>query len=389
MASYCEKEEDQFFDSRDEITSVSDASSDASEFCSSSGRLDFNFEYEFWTRELKGVAERRSNFFKWMGLGFNSDEEDGDELQHTITEDFRIGLDRLRDKSDAVLANSDVENKSSSAPSLEWNGDVEMVAEDAVAEENPLMIRNLDDGTEFVVDELGKDGRLDLLREVGSNRLISIEEFQRNFCSSPLVQRFLRRGSDMVDRKKKVKRGWLQKLNFLTHEADRVNLKPREIKSKITGNSQKVRVTAYKKHTKELSLLQAGQEFPAHKGSILTMQFSPDGQFLASAGEDGVVRVWKVTEDDYLDGSDIQNSNTSSVYFSIDQSSKLAPLSFNKEKIDQMKRLRKSSESACVILPPKVFRILEKPVHEFCGHKGDVLALSWSRNGVSMTNFPL
>ncbi|MCD7462522.1 hypothetical protein HAX54_048701 [Datura stramonium] len=35
-----------------------------------------------------------------------------------------------------------------------------------------------------------------------------------------------------------------------------------------------------------------------------------------------------------------------------------------------MKVMRKSSESACVVLPPKLFRIMEKPVHEFCEHTG-------------------
>lgn len=386
MASYNESDEDQFLDSRDEITSVSDMSSD----CSSSGCTDVNYGYEFWTRKPAGVAERRTNFFKWMGLGFDSNQEDGDESADEIAEDFRIGLDRLRDQSDAVLANLDVDSKFLSARSFESNGGVEMVAEDVAAEEAfPLTIRNLDNGTKFVVDELDKDGMLGLLREVGSDRLVSIEEFQRSVGSSPLVQRFLRRDSDRVDRKKKVKKGWLEKLSILTHKADGAkifNSKPREMNSKITAGTQKVRLHSQKKNMKELSMLQAGQEFPAHEGSILTMKFSPDGQFLASAGEDGVIRVWKVTEDECSNGLDVQYRDPSCVYFSIDQSSKLAPLSFDKEKIDQIKMLRKSSESACVILPPKVFRILEKPVHEFCGHKGEVLALSWSKNGVSFTN---
>lgn len=386
MASCSETDEDQFLDSRDEITSVSDMGSD----CSSSGCADLNYGYEFWTRKPAGVAERRTNFFKWMGLGFDLNQGDGDEPADEIAEDFRIGLDRLRDKSDTVLANLDVDSKFLSARSFESNGGVEMVAEDVAAEEAfHLTIRNLDNGTKFVVDESDKDGMLGLLREVGSGRLVSIEEFQRSVGSSPLVQRFLRRDSDRVDRKKKVKKGWLEKLSIFTHKADGAktfNSKPREINSKITAGTQKVRLHSQKKNMKELSMLQAGQEFPAHDGSILTMKFSPDGQFLASAGEDGVIRVWKVTEDECSSGLDIQYRDPSGVYFSIDQSSKLAPLSFDKEKIDQIKMLRKSSESACVILPPKVFRILEKPVHEFCGHKGEVLALSWSKNGVSFTN---
>ncbi|KAF3637684.1 hypothetical protein FXO38_23617 [Capsicum annuum] len=56
----------------------------------------------------------------------------------------------------------------------------------------------------------------------------------------------------------------------------------------------------------------------------------------------------------------------------------------NIEKINGMKMMRKSSESACVVLPPKLFRIMEKPVHEFRGHMGEILALSWSKNGESV-----
>ncbi|CAI9271172.1 unnamed protein product [Lactuca saligna] len=59
--------------------------------------------------------------------------------------------------------------------------------------------------------------------------------------------------------------------------------------------------------------------------------------------------------------------------------SELAPV--NKEKSRKIKGFRKSSEVAFVILAPKVFKILEKPVHEFHGHGGEILSLSWSRKG--------
>ncbi|KAJ6393464.1 hypothetical protein OIU77_022839 [Salix suchowensis] len=43
-----------------------------------------------------------------------------------------------------------------------------------------------------------------------------------------------------------------------------------------------------------------------------------------------------------------------------------------------MKR-RGTSDSTCVVVPPKVFRVLEKSLHEFEGHNGEVLDLSWSK----------
>ena len=49
---------------------------------------------------------------------------------------------------------------------------------------------------------------------------------------------------------------------------------------------KRVRVHPCSKSSKELSSLYCGQEFVAHEGSILTMKFSLDGQFLATAGED-------------------------------------------------------------------------------------------------------
>ncbi|PIN25349.1 WD40 repeat-containing protein [Handroanthus impetiginosus] len=379
MDSYSETEEDQFFDSRDDISSVSDLGSDCSEGCLISG-----LGYDYWTKNPESVNERREKFLKIMGLDSDWRRIGDDEEEDLRHEEMERDMDRLRDDGETVLANLDSEQKFFSSRSLPSFGsrDAADLVEDSSAEE--WKIKNLDDGTEFVVDEVAEDGTLAALREVGSDRMISFDEFQKTLGSSDLVQQLLRKdlkGFNMVDSKKKMKSNWLQRFSAVTHIADKTKGlldKPNEINSKTT---RRVHDHVSRKHSKELSSLHTGQEFHAHEGSILTMKFSPDGRYLASAGVDGVVRVWKVFEDDIVNKLNAQDIDPSCLYFSLNHSSKLTPLDVAKEKIGSAKSLRRSTESSCVVLPPKVFQLSEKPLHEFHGHNGEVLALSWSKNG--------
>ncbi|VFQ67938.1 unnamed protein product [Cuscuta campestris] len=335
-------DKDCFFDSRDEISSVS--GSECSEPClSSSARNDTGAsDYEIWTKNLESVDVRRSRLLNWMGLSSDSGVADRDESNC----DFEITVDdRVSDNCDTVLANTE------SADDFFCGRDEDLEC-----------VRDDDQG----------------FRRAAGSSLSS---------SSSLVQKLLRRdssgGSDnAATTKKKLKTSWLQKL---IEEKSRKMIKSG--RSKSGCGLEKVRVHTHKKDSKELSSLHTGQEFHAHKGSILTMKFSPDGEHLASAGTDGVVRVWKVVASEAPKNLSHQDVDPSSLYFSMSDLSKLTSLDLDKEKkIGQAKRFKKSSESACVILPPKVFRILEQPVHEFCGHLDEVLALSWSRNGFLLSS---
>ncbi|KAG8374555.1 hypothetical protein BUALT_Bualt10G0007600 [Buddleja alternifolia] len=389
MGSYSEAEEDKFFDTREDVSSVSDLASDCSEDFLSSGLESCAIGYDFWTKKPDSVDERRGKFLKLMGLNSDWHKTEGDE-DEDIYHEMKNAVDRLRDNGQAELANLDSEQQFFSSRSLQSFRSYDstgLVEEGSVEENLKWKIKNLDNGTEFVMDELvDEEDALTTLREMGSNKMISLDEFQNTLGSSSLVRKLLKKdskGLSIADSKKKMKNNWLQRFNAVTHIADKAKGfldKPNEINSKTGSNTRRVRVHVCKKNTKELSSLYTGQEFPAHEGSILTMKFSVDGQYLASAGVDGVVRVWKVLEDDIVNKINAQDMDPSCLYFSLNHSSKLAPLDVAKEKTGQCKSSTRSSDSACVVLPPKVFQLSEKPLHEFHGHDGEVLALSWSKD---------
>lgn len=390
MGSYSESDEECFFDSREEITSVSDLGSDRNETYWGD---DCVLGYDFWNKYPESVDERRDRFLKWIGENSSWDRPDGQEQGDVITtNDSKMGADRIRDGGETVLANSDSQDScfsGRSSQSFQSNEALEL-DEDVRLH---WKIRNLDNGVEFVVDEFSQEGMLSQVREVGSNKLFTAEEFQRTLGPSPLVQKYLRRVPDGIDTvddaKTKTKRSWLQKLTVATHNKVKSmgdKAKRKESNLKPGTDIQRVRVHTCGKESKELSSLYTGQEFLAHEGSISTMKFSPCGQYLASAGKDGSVRIWRVIAEEIPNNLNAHDSDSSCLYFSLTHTSKIASLNDNKEKIRGSKMMRKTSESACVVLPPKIFRILEKPLHEFHGHRGEVLALSWSRNGYLLSS---
>ncbi|KAF5734957.1 hypothetical protein HS088_TW15G00456 [Tripterygium wilfordii] len=382
MGCRSEEEIDQFFDTREEISSVSDWDSDSTEESASKVGPVHGFGYELWTRKPESVIDRRRRFMGLMGLslGQNSDE-------------FQFEIDRITETSGAVLRTADSEDgflSSYSSPHLTEVRD--SLVNGALEDSLVYRIKNLDDGKEFVVDELGRDGMPVRLLEVGSNKSLSFEEFQNSFGPSPIVQQLFSRefneARDLVNAKKKEKRGWLRKLGVAACIVDR------QVEAGVMGSHfesteggrrmHKVRVHPCKKRSKELSSLYAVQELVAHEGSILTMKFSLDGRYLATGGEDGIVRVWKVIEDQRLDRLDIPDNDPSCMYFTMDQLSKINTVDTGKEKIDKIKR--KPSDSTFVVLPSKVFRISENPLHVFHGHSGDVLDISWSKRGFLLSS---
>ncbi|KAK7399066.1 hypothetical protein VNO78_10241 [Psophocarpus tetragonolobus] len=388
-----EEEEDQFYDTREELCSVSDGGSDCSESDESSSANNGHVtRYRVWAENLESVHQRRLNFLRWMGQESDLNYSmKGEELGNQP-----CGIDRITATSGAVLRTSlpVEEGLPLTSNQIVLNSLSDEASGSRENLENSLcMIRNLDDGTQYIVDKLGQDGTLSTLRVLGSNQLISLEEFQRNIGASSLVRTHLRRDTENTKLlgvgKRKMKRGWLRKLDSIAcfvHNHGHDETKCKDCDSVDRTGIQRVRVHSYRKRFKELSSLYTEQEFKAHKGIILTMKFSLDGKYLASGGEDGMVRVWKVVEDERSSELDILDNDPANIYFKINNFSCIAPLDVDKKKLVKTEKLRRSSEATCVIIPPKTFRISAKPLHEFQGHSGDILDLAWSKRGFLLSS---
>ncbi|KAA8540065.1 hypothetical protein F0562_026757 [Nyssa sinensis] len=402
-----DEEEYRFFDASEDIVSVPDCPESSDSNCGVDNWVLNSFEYGMWTRSPQSVQERRSKFLNWMGLDLDwIASESSTEVCSDVS---RVEIDRMTKNSETWLRNrifGDEFSLSQSSVSS-WSKDDSNSSEKL----SSILCRigNSDGVTECNVDELGLDGKeskqqvvgsgqlvmaekLDgkesKRQVVGSGQLVMAEKLDNTSGSSPPVQQVIQGDIEVagnsVGLMNRVKNRWLSRLRSMTCIADRQgragNLRTNGSDPIRGARVKRVKVRQCRKRSKELSALFIGQDIQAHEGSILTMKFSIEGQYLATAGEDGVVRVWKVVEDERSNEVDIPDTDPSCIYFTVNHLSELAPLIPEKEKMGVLKSLRKTADSACVIFPPKVFRILEKPLHEFCGHSGEILDLSWSSN---------
>lgn len=384
MGSFSEDEEYLFFDAKEDNSSVSDANSDifGSNSCSTNW-FPYNLHNNGRTGIPRSVEERRDNFLRWMGL--NADQIDRDSYAEMNGEIRGREFDRTRASSGAVLRTTSSGNESCSSWSLVscLTNSSSDVSGNLVTTENSTCI----DGKLGYITDCSSVEHFENMKEnhaadLGGDVLGEFKAPPLSPSSLQVIEREVKDANRLVGTTRRIKKGWVNSLCSMSCIVDREGLadKSKNGNTFLVSRVRRVKVRPCKKQLKELSALYMQQDIQAHEGAILTMKFSPDGQYLASAGEDGVLRVWKVVEDERAGALDIPEIDPSCFYFTVNHLSELKLLFVDKNK---MGNLRKTSDSACVIFPLKVFRILDRPIHEFHGHTDEILDLSWSKNNVS------
>uniref|UniRef100_A0A0A9BSK5 WD-repeat protein n=1 Tax=Arundo donax TaxID=35708 RepID=A0A0A9BSK5_ARUDO len=138
------------------------------------------------------------------------------------------------------------------------------------------------------------------------------------------------------------------------------------------------------------------QELAAHSGSVWCIDFSLDGRYLATAGEDRVIHVWEVSEGERKGELLVEASVTKengggcSPFLAVvgNGSPEIGALSLTcadggyveKKRRPRKQSNRKSVGSDHLVVPECVFGFRDKPLCSLLGHAADVLDLSWSKS---------
>ncbi|XP_050217520.1 uncharacterized protein LOC126668339 [Mercurialis annua] len=272
-----------------------------------------------------------------------------------------------------------------------------------------FLIKNLDTGKEFIVNEYDQDGMWNRVSDLQTGKQLTLEEFEKCVGHSPVVKELMRRenvsrmnGEVSGDERKITANSYLSKslrvskrrgaallknIKGVAHSMTMTGLKGSEkerethsptAESKSKSGWMKVRQTG--KSYKELSALHMCQEIQAHQGSIWSIKFSPDAKFLASGGEDRVIHIWEVQECEIMS---LNEGNLPQLhpFSNTPNLCEITPYSSEKKKKKKGSSSRKINPiPEYVHVSETVFSLSEKPVCSLAGHLDDVLDLSWSRS---------
>ncbi|PIA30656.1 hypothetical protein AQUCO_05400035v1, partial [Aquilegia coerulea] len=342
-------------------------------------------------------------------------------------------MERIRPFWTNLNPNCNKDLRDSSLVRVDGNGEECAVNSDCIGGGNHsdmfCKIKNLDNGKEFVVNEVREDGMWNKVREIDTGHQLTAEEFESCVGHSPIVQELMRRqnvenleakkdefevnenggtgGGDNGSKSKK-KVSWLktiknvasavtghwEKRNSVEWDSSSDKVGRRSSSGTEDGQNtsfhcpEKVRVRQYGKSWKELTALYKNQKIQAHNGSIWSIKFSLDGQYLASAGEDCVIHVWQVIESDKRGEFLVEKSDDGSLnpFFLVNGSPELtlvpslADTHLEKKRRSKVSISRKSVNLGHVVMPDSVFALSETPICSFRGHLDDVLDLSWSKS---------
>ncbi|KAL0740300.1 hypothetical protein Bca4012_081813 [Brassica carinata] len=277
-----------------------------------------------------------------------------------------------------------------------------------------FLIKNLDTGKEFIVNEYDEDGMWNRLSDLQTGKQLTLEEFERCVGYSPVVKELMRRENvnrinyePFVDLRKfnsylsksvrLSKRRGAALLKNIKGVAHSMSLRgvdkdvtdsdsPRKGKDQKHGKANEwVKVRPTGKSYKELSALHMCQEIQAHEGSIWTIKFSPDAHYLASGGHDQVIHVWEVQECELMS---MNEGSLTPIHPSLCDSAGNEIGSVEKKKKGKGSSGRKNSNQIpdYVHVPETVFSFSEKPVCSLKGHLADILDLSWSKSQLLLSS---
>ncbi|XP_050377643.1 uncharacterized protein LOC126794888 [Argentina anserina] len=331
MLSADEGEKDLFFDSAEYLSSEESVVVEE--------ELELELEYEIWVNEPPSVKERRDSFLRQMGLAESGSAMFGSvEVEREVATSLEMmGLERFSERSGDASSSC----SSSSTHIEEYSG---------------FESRGGENQANFMYEEFDR-GLQDK-----SNLVSILESVQVSTSGSDCSQRetCFKRDTEATEEecesakqsRKKKRSWWKQFINKGKRRRDKVFSEVSKPDTEVSKEN-KMMVKHNSKRYMEFAALCTGQEIQAHNGYIWTMKFSPDGQYLATGGEDGVVRIWRVTSD---------ASNYLMAQGNLDR------------------KLKKIKSGCRVIFPDNSFRIEESPLQEFFGHTCDVLDLAWSNS---------